>query len=287
MTASQGALPANPSISASAATLTAAQLIAAFGLPARTMVGQRVPKKMLAENGAASAADRKLLQEQIEEITWVAALKPANVGVAEYRDEQRSYLELAVLSLTLRQDKAGKPVNLVRIAELVHRAIPYPVLLLLANGPRLCFSLVHIRWAQKEIDKTVLDGDMVQALFEPAKSDREAIAASQDSSNVQAFLAAVELSRQPQANLFELYQGWQDQLSAWQASAVTGHFEANATPAQAAQRRKALHLCLDLDAQIAGLRSAAAKEKQMARQVAANLKIRTLIAERQQVASSI
>jgi predicted transcriptional regulator len=81
--------------------LTADQVVSAMGLPAAAMVNQRVPKKMLLENGAPTAADRKLIQDHIEEVTWVAALKPANAGVPDYQDAQRTYLELAVLSMRL------------------------------------------------------------------------------------------------------------------------------------------------------------------------------------------
>lgn len=65
--------------------LSSEQLISALRLPAEASVCQRIPKKMLTENlisrGTATSADRKLLQEQIEEVTWVAALKPSNAGI--------------------------------------------------------------------------------------------------------------------------------------------------------------------------------------------------------------
>lgn len=244
--------------------MNASALISALGLPSATLVSQRVPKKMLAENGATTSADRKLLQDHIEEITWVAALKPTNVGVPEFRDEQRAYLELAVLCVTLRQ-LDGKSAKVTRMAELVHRAIPYPVVLVLDDGEHLYVSLVHIRWAQQEADRTVLDGELVQGIFECTSSD-----------DVLAFLSALDLSKQPRSDLLSLYQGWMDTLSAWQAVAVTGRFEANTTPQQAADRRAALRLCRELDTQIASQRATAAKEKQMARQVAANLEIKRL-----------
>jgi hypothetical protein len=259
--------------------MTPERLIAALRLPPGALIHQRIPKKMLAEHGAASSADRQLLQEHIEEIVWVAALKPASAGVAEYRDAQCSYLELAVLCVTLRPLE-GKPAKVARLAELVHRAIPYPVLLILDDGQRLHVSLVHIRHAQKEADKTVLDGDMVQAVFErpgPAPS----------AASLNAFLAALDLSRQPRADLRTLYQGWFDTLCAWQAAAVTGHFAASASPAQAIERRTALHRCHELDAQIASLRASARQEKQIARQVALNIKIKAIEAERLQAVNQI
>ena len=82
--------------------MTVSDLIAALALPLSCRVDQRIPKKMLIENGAPTTADKRLLNDAIEEIQWVAALKPNTVGVPEYRDEQREYLEVAVLSIATR-----------------------------------------------------------------------------------------------------------------------------------------------------------------------------------------
>ena len=262
--------------------LLAADLISALSLPPATVVNQRIPKKMLAEHGALTAADRKLLQDHIEEISWIAALKPANVGVAEYRDDQRSYLELAILCVSLRQ-LDGKSAKVRRIAELVHRAIPYPVVLVLDDSEKLFVSLVHIRWAQKEVNKTMLDGDLIQGVFGPLIIAGSGATAE----NQSAFLISLALSKQPRSDLRSLYQSWMDTLSAWQAAVVTGRFEISTTPEQARGRRAALRRCRELDAQIASLRSAANKEHQMARQVAVNLEMKALLVERQQAAASL
>ena len=273
--------------------LSSEQLISALRLPAEATVGQRVPKKMLAENltsrSTATSADRKLLHEQIEEVTWVAALKPTNAGIPVYQDEVRSYLELAVLSVRLREGSQLAPIpakvspSVARLAELVHRAIPYPVLLVLDDNARLYLSLVHIRWAQKEADKAVLDGDLIQGVFVHNGSPAASV---MDADTVNAFINAMDLSKQPRTDLLTLYQGWMDTLSAWQAAAVTGRFEC-VSPQQAMARRATLRRCHELDAQISSLRAAASKEKQMARQVAANLEIQALMAERQQAANSL
>ena len=273
--------------------LSSEQLISALRLPAEATVGQRVPKKVLAENlasrGSATSSDRKLLQEQIDEVTWVAALKPTNSGIPIYQDEVRSYLELAVLNARLREGSQLDPntakvsPSVARLAELIHRAIPYPVLLILDDGARLYLSLVHIRWAQKEADKAVLDGDLIQGVFVYNGSNSASVVGAD---TVIAFIEAMDLSKQPRTDLLTLYQGWMDTLSAWQAAAVTGRFEC-VSPQQATALRAALRRCHELDAQINSLRAAASKEKQMARQVAANLEIKALMAERQLAANSL
>ena len=63
--------------------------IASLGLPDGCRVDQRVPKKLLLENGAPTAADKRLIADTVEEIQWVAALKPNTIGVPNYRDESR------------------------------------------------------------------------------------------------------------------------------------------------------------------------------------------------------
>ena len=254
--------------------MTLESLISALALPTSCRVDQRVPKKLLVENGAPTPADKRLINDCVDEVQWLAALKPNTVGVAEYRDDEREYLEVAVLCVTARPapqtDGAGaaaRHVNTTRLAELVHRAVPYPVLLLLAAPQGLFLSLAHKRWAQNEAGKVVLDG-------EPATVDL-----APDLSAEHPFVQALALTSQPQASLLALYQGWADCLTAWQAAEVTGRFTTTTTPAQAAARREALRTCQRLELESTRLRALAAKEKQMAKQVDLNLALKRISAE--------
>lgn len=253
--------------------MTAQDLIAALDLPGSCRVDQRVPKKLLIENGAPTASDKRQINDGIEEIQWLAALKPNTIGVPEYRDDVREYLEIAVLSVTLRGNaKTG------RLAELVHRAVPYPMVLLLNSEQTLILSMAHKRWSQNEAGKVVLDGGMVDVAF-PGDTPSSAVEI--------AFTQTLALARQPQATLNTLYQGWMDSLQALRAARITGAFTHADNPDQAAHRRAALHHCKELDAQIATLRLAALKENQMARQVAINLEIKALHAARAQAVASL
>lgn len=256
-------------------------IISALALPASCRVDQRVPKKMLIENGAPTTADKRLLNDAIAEIQWVAALKPNTVGVPDYRDEEREYLEVAVLSIATRgakpdaddeggastSDAPARPVNTTRLAELVHRAVPYPLLLLLATPQGLCLSLANKRWAQNEAGKVVLDGEVAT------------IDLAGDLSPAHPFMQSLALARQPQATLMALYQGWLDCLTALQAARYTGTFKAAGNPALAAARRAALRECQRLDQEATRLRTLAAKEKQMAKQVDLNLALKRVQAD--------
>lgn len=237
-------------------------LIEALDLPATSRVDQRVPKKLLLENGAPTAADKRIINEGIEDLHWLAALKPTTIGVPEYSDDVREYLEIAVLRLSVRV--AAKATRLV---ELVHRAVPYPVLLLTEQADRRAppgLSAAHKRWSQGEAGKTVLEGAVVASEWD----------AVHDGERWPTFRDALALGEQPRTTLRALYQGWIDTLLALQAARVTGSFEIAADAAHAGRRRVALQEYAGLDAEIARLRAAAAKEKQMSRRVELNLQLK-------------
>lgn len=238
--------------------MKATLLLEALTLPATAMVDKRVPKTLLLEHGAPTAADKRQINEAIEQLVWVAALKPTTIGVADYRDELREVLEIAVLHLTLR---AAAKVG--RLIELVHRAVPYPVVLIVEQGSNASLSLAQKRWSQAEAGKTVLESDVVTVAW----------TADQDAEQWPTFRQALGLGQQPRTTLEALYQGWIDTLLALQAARLTGTFSVPANPEQAGLRHQALQECTRLAREISRLRATAAKEKQMARRVDLNLSL--------------
>ncbi len=236
----------------------------ALKLPRDALIDRRVPKTLLIGNGAFASGDRRRIQEGIQELRWLAALKPATVGVAEYRDAERKYLEIAVLKLALRPAARGE-----RLVELVHRTVPYPVLLITWRSGTPKLSPAHKRRSLGDAGSTVLDGEMaatridVDCAHEPVTAFRDALA----------------LERQPRRTLYALYQGWIDAVQAFRSAKVTGTFTLPATAAAAADREAALREYRCLVDKIATLYSAARKETQMSRRVDLNMELARLRAD--------
>ena len=239
--------------------------LAALALPDEALVDKRVPKSLLIDNGAPTAADRRRIREGIEELRWVAALKPNTIGVAEFRDASREYLEIAVLELRLRSGSGAG-----RLAELVHRAVPYPALLVAIHGDAREISLAHKRWSQAESGKTVVDGEIITSGDLNGYSDQ----------STAAFRNSLTLEQQPRGTLRDLYQGWIDTVEALNAARITGEFKILSSPTEAIDRSAALRDYGRLDTRIAELHAAAIKEKQIARKVEINLELARLRVDR-------
>ena len=246
-------------------------IITAIGIPQQAWVDQRIPKKLLVENGAPTAADKRQINDGIEEIRWLASLKPTTIGIPAYLDAEREYLELAIVSTTFRPGAKSS-----RLTELFHRAIPYPILLIretpaVAGGDtggdatgEIALSLAPLRWSQGEAGQTVLESAPQITSLDP------------ESTVTSAFLASLSLSATPRSDLRALYQAWIEAFEAYAAARITGEYQLAADGARAERRRGALAEHDALLREIASLRAQAAKTTQLARRVELNLQIRSL-----------
>ncbi len=239
--------------------------VAALALPSDAFVDRRIPRTLLVENGAFATGDRRCIREGVKELKWIAALKPTTVGVAAYADAEREYVEIAVLKLELRSAARGE-----RLVDLVHRAVPYPVLLIACMDGTPELSLAHKRRSLSEAGKTVIDGAIVTARLPDECCN----------GSLGPFRKALALERQPRGTLKDLYQGWVDAVRAFQAAAITGGFRLSPTAAAASGRAAALRDYWRLGKRIETLLSVADKETQMSRRAEMNMELARLRADR-------
>jgi hypothetical protein len=240
------------------------RVINALSIPPEARLDQRVPKKLLLEQDMPTAADKRQIQGGIEELLWVAALKPTNIGVPAFKDNVREYLEIAVLTIMLRTS-AKSP----RLIELIHRAIPYPVLLIAEHSETVSLSLAHKRWSQGELGKVVIEEVRRTT---PFRLDAATVEES-------LFLTSLALSGLPRRDLFALYQGWLDRVAALEAAQITGVFAQTDSSDRAIILRDSLDDHAKLRRDIVLLRAQAEKEKQINRRVELNLEIKRLETE--------
>ena len=238
-----------------------AAIFQALALPPETLVEQRVPKTLLVENGAPTASDKRQINDGIEGCLWHAALKPATVGIPAFRDATREYLEIAVVTVQLRT--SAKPGRLV---ELIHRAIPYPVLLATRQGVAVSLSVAHKRWSELETGKVVLEELRATVPFRPeAPTKSEA-----------GFLVRLRLAGLPRRDLFALYHGWLEAVLALEAAQISGAFVPPVSADQALVMREALASHAASQRELAMLRAQAERETQINRRVDLNLAIKRL-----------
>src|SRR5690554_4154687 len=117
-----------------------------ISFPEAALLGKRVPKRQFFVSGELGTSDKKLFRDNVKSVYWEYTLKPSTCPVLPYRDNEREYLEVAVLQIEMSTQKGHK-----RIAEIIHRVIPYPLLLgFYTETGDIALSIAPKRFSQAE-----------------------------------------------------------------------------------------------------------------------------------------
>ncbi len=290
-------------------------LAQALALPAAAHIGQRIAKRVLAEQIASlpgtTAADKRLATDLLAELHWLAALKPTTCGLAVWQTETHDYLEIAVLHAVVhaqirpssgRKASSRSPATATqtsksqsRLIELIHRAIPYPVVLIISQsgaegeaesdteGGKCAaqLSLAHKRLSQSASSAVVLEHIVTTKSIALHADSTPAICQflqyiAFNSAAGTSINTAVSTLR----DLYARYSDWLHAVEALAASEHTGQFQVSASESQAKSRRQALANFEKINQQLISLRNQASKESQLGSRAALNQQIAALMAQR-------
>ena len=96
------------------------------------LVNQTIFKKTFLESVDLLVSDKKLINDHIKKVVWKYCLKPDNTNISVYKDDEREYYEIEIIEVQLNETNKVK-----RIAEIIMRAIPYPILLVFINDNQI------------------------------------------------------------------------------------------------------------------------------------------------------
>ena len=232
-----------------------------LAIPESCRLGKRVFKSLFLQKAQCGAGDKKVFEQDVDSILWQYTLKPATIPVAVYRDGKREYVEIAVLQANLRQ-----PNRRARVAEIIQRAIPYPLLLVLSCESRAAISLAGKRFNQADTSKIVAEEFYDTGWIAPDS----ATAVEKD------FLDNLNFKALPQTNFYALYNGWIERLIAFQCARFSGQYRLGVPGADWQSRQYRMAECQRIEENIAELRRALQAEMQFNRQVEWNMRIKRL-----------
>ena len=230
-----------------------------LGFPESSLLDKRIYKRMVREHGQLTAADKKMLSEGVGKLIWKFTLKPSTMQLLPYEDAEREYLEIAVIEVILSERRRA-----TRIAEVIQRAIPYAVLLIMVEGNGICVSVAPKRFSQAEKGAIVAEDLLLSPWIESRLSDIN-----------QQFIEALALRNLPQTDFYALYCGMMNSVLARMCAELTGKFELN-TVKSAQDRRQRFEQYHQLDREIGSLRMAISKEDRFAEKVELNTRIKEL-----------
>jgi hypothetical protein len=222
-----------------------------LNIPDSCFVGSTIYKKLFYENAHLSSSDKSLFTDIINKIVWLYCLKPETINIPVYKDEVREYPEIEVIEVTVNKD-----YKLNRIAEIMMRTIPYPMLLIFKLEDKIRFYMAHQRTSQSDSSKNTI----------------EEFISTDWLSNDSALFAKLDIKQMSFTNIYTLYSDIVDAISIYNLSAIMPTDD-TVTGAKARELSAKIE---DIEQRIANLRSKLKKETQFNRKMELNIEIKRL-----------
>lgn len=222
-----------------------------FYIPQNCKVNKTVFKKLFYENATLSNVDKDLFANSIEKINWAYCLKPGTINIQSYIDETRDYSEIEIFLVQLAKDK-----GLNRLAEVIMKSIPYPMVLIFALENKFQIWSGHQRINLNDKSKNTID-EFVQTQW----------LTSEDK-----IFKNLDIRKLNQSNCFALYSDIVDAISKYNAKLITG----KETKISGEKARELISKINDIDQRIAALRVTLKKERQFNRRMEISIEIKKL-----------
>ncbi len=262
------------------------QTLGTFYFPAPLLIHQKLTKKSFYEMGNLSNAQQKLLKEQVESIQLSVQLTADKTNIPVYKTDNLEYLEIFVIEVQLKSDQTWLNLSakqLKSLHEIFHKAIPYPLVLIIHSGNKTQLSLAEKLINQANIsNEKLIVSDIIQtdwiSPLEPQPIEQQ-------------FLESLSYNQLNHQNLFQFYQSLIQRFTALLIGKQTGTFEFKHQAEQNSleqlnQQRQKLKTIINLDRDIAELKNKMENCNQFNEKVEFNIQLQKLNAQLEQVKES-
>ena len=121
-------------------------------IPDECKVNDIIAKDVIFSEGGLKSSDKKIFTNYVKQIRWLYSLNKENIGIDSYKDEVKDYLEVEIINIVLKEDK-----KLNRIADIVMRVIPYPIVLVFEFRDNIQLFVSHQSESLVDSSKITLD----------------------------------------------------------------------------------------------------------------------------------
>lgn len=232
-----------------------------LNIPEKCLIEKRVYKKLFFENAKLTSTDKKWFTKDIDTVKWMYSLKPSATLIHALKEEHYTYDEIAVIEVKLQNDDHCK-----RLADIIHRVIPYPLLIVF-----MCEEWVRLSVADKRFN---LAENQAATLKECWVTHR--LEEGHQKGVDKAFIKQMNYERQSRLNLKLFYRGWIEAFIAYKTALISGVYKVPDTNEQKLIQVRALNEYRKIEQEIEELRGKLNKVEAFNEQVKLNMCIKKL-----------
>lgn len=237
-------------------------LITILQIPERSLVNKKITKAFFKRNFDLTGTEKSLLDDfsAVASIDWLASISTASANINRYQDEQYLFEEIEVISIQTAEPDFERNMN--KLAELVQKYIPYPILLCIYHSN----AFVLNTW-----DKRINQNDSTRRTLEK-RYITEIISHNDPTDKQQAFLDSLAFPTLDKTNLKTYFDSYTQRIIALQAAELTGIYIPR-TQSRTQSDIERLEKIESLQKDILALQNQAQKESQLSQRIALNTQV--------------
>lgn len=227
-------------------------------IPHSCEINQIIAKDIFYKQTDITKQEKVLIKKNIARLTCLYSIKPDTINIKAYKDHVREYEELLVIQMAVREDS-----SLNRLAEIMMKTIPYPMLLFLVWEEKIKLCAAHQRTNQND----------------PTKNTLEEMVATEWLQEDSPLFDKLNITHMSFRNLYALYDDLLSAIYLFKAEQILAK-PTELTPAEARELTLTIQ---NLDEEITVLKSKLKRETQFNRKMEMNIQIKNMENQRQQL----
>ncbi len=126
-------------------------------IPERSLVNKKITKAFFKRNFDLTNSEKLLLDDfnMVIAIDWLASVGPASTNISRYQDEQYLFEEVQIISVQTTEPNFER--NHPKIADLVQKCIPYPILLCIYHRDAFVLNTCDKRVNQNDNSRRTIE----------------------------------------------------------------------------------------------------------------------------------
>jgi hypothetical protein len=217
-------------------------------------------KAFFLRNFDLSASEKKLLNNSIIYMEWLASLKPTNCNVPSVINEVVTFEEVQIMICNVGTEKVDEVAS--DCIHLFQKNIPHNILVIIENDTEFklnaCEKRINLNDKSKRTIENQYNSGTISKLYKTELGD--------------AFLSALDFSKLDKTNLELLYRGYCNAIVQFNSASITGVFQARDT-ARTLDDLARLNQIENLEREISKLTNQLKAEKQQNQKVTLNMAI--------------
>lgn len=232
---------------------------------------KKLDKKMFYDFADLNKKEKDYITKYIERIELTFLLTPGTINIQPLVNEEYHYEGIMWITIQLREE--AKDQHLLVISDIIHGALPNPVIIVFEKQERFQVSTCLKRRNKVDASQVVL-GEVHHTPWMDLHARHKA---------AEQFLQAVHMASITFYNFFEFYKQFHLAVQAFQQSVVIGTFQLVKDEAQYAHQQQLIAQIEACEAEIAKWKNKIKKETQFNRKVEYNMRIQQLTKQVEQL----